>query len=87
LSLFPAGAASTANVVRFGAKGTHTSRTMMFEELRQVFEATPPDAQRADYAAAIIEGNCLSKPTSSTRRLSIEFYKDGADAVFKALEE
>jgi hypothetical protein len=55
---------------RFGAKGTHTSRTMMLAELRQVLDATPSNARRADYAAAIIEGNCLSKPTTSTRRLS-----------------
>ncbi len=55
---------------RFGAKGTHTSRTMMFEELSLVLEATAPGAKRADYAAAIIDGNCLSKPTASTRRLS-----------------
>ncbi len=55
---------------RFGAKGTHTSRTMMLEELTRVLEATAADARRADYAGAIIDGNCLSKPTASTRRLS-----------------
>jgi hypothetical protein len=72
-SLFPlAGAGPAAADVgfRFGAKGTHTSRTMMYEELRQVLQATPPDARRADYAAAIIDGNCLSKPTGATRRLT-----------------
>lgn len=42
----------------------------MLEELTRVLEATAPDARRADYAAAIIDGNCLSKPTASTRRLS-----------------
>lgn len=55
---------------RFGAKGTHTSRTMMLEELSSVLEATKQDARRADYAGAIVDGNCLSKPTASTRRLS-----------------
>ena len=73
MSLFAAGAlASAAEAVgfRFGAKGTHTSRTMMFEELSQVLRATPPEAKRSDYASAIIEGNCLSKPTGATRRLS-----------------
>ena len=73
LSLVPAGgpAATAAEVgFRFGAKGTHTSRTMMFEELRLVLQATAPEAKRADYAAAIIDGNCLSKPTGSTRRLT-----------------
>lgn len=68
----PAGPSSAASGAgfRFGAKGTHTSRTMMFEELRQVLEATSPEARRADYAAAIIEGNCLSKSTGATRRLT-----------------
>jgi hypothetical protein len=73
MSLFSAsGPAATAAEVgfRFGAKGTHTSRTMMFEELRLVLQATAPEARRADYASAIIEGNCLSKPTGSTRRLT-----------------
>lgn len=73
LSLFPTtGTAPAAADVgfRFGAKGTHTSRTMMFAELHQVLQATPPDARRADYAAAIIDGNCLSKPTAATRRLT-----------------
>lgn len=55
---------------RFGAKGTHTSRTMMLEELNRVLEATRQDARRADYAAAIVDNNCLLKPTASTRRLS-----------------
>ena len=71
ISLFsgPARQAETIGF-RFGAKGTHTSRTMMLEELSRVLEATNQDARRADYATAIIDGNCLSKPTASTRRLS-----------------
>ena len=55
---------------RFGDKGTHTSRTMMLDELAQVMATTSPDAKRGDYAAAIIEENCLGKPTASTRRLT-----------------
>jgi hypothetical protein len=73
MSLFPVGgpaSSATDAGFRFGAKGTHTSRTMMFEELQQVLLATAHDARRADYANAIIEGNCLSKPTASTRRLT-----------------
>ena len=41
---------------RFGAKGTHTSRTMMFDELAAVLAAAPETASREDYAAAIVEG-------------------------------
>lgn len=55
---------------RFGAIGTHTSRTMMLAELETVLDAAPKATKRADYAAAIIEGNCLSKATAATRRLS-----------------
>lgn len=55
---------------RSGARGTHTSRTMMLEELTTVLDECPADADRDAYAAAIIEGNCLGKPTAATRRLS-----------------
>ena len=71
--LFPAGgpAASAASLgFRLGSKGTHTSRTMMFEELSGVLSAAPASAERADYATAIIDANCLFKATTSTRRLT-----------------
>lgn len=55
---------------RFGDKGTHTSRTMMLDELTHVLAVTSPGARREDYATAIIENNCLGKPTASTRRLT-----------------
>ncbi|MBK6781933.1 MAG: hypothetical protein IPG75_20720 [Gemmatimonadetes bacterium] len=55
---------------RFGDKGTHTSRTMMLDELTAVLAVTQVAAGRKDYAAAIIEENALAKPTLSTRRLS-----------------
>lgn len=57
---------------RFGAKGTHTSRTIMMDELRALFQATGPHADRADYAAAIVEENCLAKHTVATRRLTCQ---------------
>ncbi len=55
---------------RFGAKGTHTSRTMMLEELTAVLAPVPEAASREEYAVAIIEGNCLGKATTATRRLT-----------------
>lgn len=55
---------------RQGEKGTHTSRTIMLKELEAVFRATSPTAKRDDYADAVIDGNCLGKPTASTRRLT-----------------
>jgi len=42
----------------------------MFDELEQVFSATEAESKRQDYASAIIDGNCLSKPTAATRRLT-----------------
>lgn len=55
---------------RFGDKGTHTSRTMMFSELADLLAELPPDAERADYASAIVEDNVLGKQTTATRRLT-----------------
>lgn len=57
---------------RSGDVGTHTSRTMMLTDVAAAFSATRSDAQRAQYADAIIKQNCLHKPTVSTRRLSMQ---------------
>ena len=55
---------------RFGAKGTHTSRTMMFTELSAALAAVPEGASREGFSKAIIDGNCLGKTTTATRRLT-----------------
>lgn len=75
---------------RFGAKGTHTSRTMMLDDLSSVLDAAGDGATRANFAAAVIEENCLGKQTLATRRLSCqrlsELYSlDPAVPVFAAL--
>jgi hypothetical protein len=75
---------------RFGNKGTHSSRTLMFADLEAVFVATPNGAGREAYASAIIEGNCLRKPTASTRRISNQrlgelYAMDRSCAVFRVL--
>ena len=71
---FYSGAVSGAELERLGfrsgARGTHTSRTMMLAELRAVLDECPPESDRARYAEAIIDGNCLGKATAATRRLS-----------------
>ena len=66
------GPASTAEKAgfRFGDKGTHTSRTIMFEELSTLLKCTSPTFSRADYTTHIIEQNCLAKSTAATRRLT-----------------
>lgn len=75
---------------RFGARGTHTSRTMMLDDLTAVLSVTAADAARDDYIRAIIDDNCLGKQTVSTRRLSkqrmAELYAlDPAVPLFAAL--
>ena len=55
---------------RWGEKGTHTSRTIMLDELRAVLANCRPDATRVEYLAAIYEDNCLGKRTAATRKLS-----------------
>ena len=53
---------------RFGNKGTQTSRTIMVSELTELLRAVPEDAERSDYASAIIEDNVLGKQTVANRR-------------------
>jgi hypothetical protein len=57
---------------RFGARGTHTSRTIMLEELTELLRAVPASAPRADYEAAVVAENCLGKTTTSNRRLTLQ---------------
>lgn len=42
----------------------------MLAELEAVLGAAPGPVDRSAYSTAIIEGNCLQKPTTSTRRIS-----------------
>jgi len=55
---------------RFGDKGTHTSRTIMLTELTDLLASVPDDADREDYATAIVDENILGKQTIATRRLT-----------------
>jgi hypothetical protein len=57
---------------RFGDKGTHSSRTMMLDELSNLLRVCSPSASRADYVKAMVEDNCLGKQTLSTRRLTLQ---------------
>ena len=56
--------------LRFGDKGTHTSRTMMLSELESLLGSVPAGATREDYSFAIVEDNVLGKQTEATRRLT-----------------
>lgn len=57
---------------RAGEKGTHTSRTIMLDELTILLDCLGRDAGRADYLAAIIENNALGKQTAATRKLTAQ---------------
>lgn len=57
---------------RYGSKGTHSSRTIMFEELSHLLGSVPASSTRADYAQAIIDENVADKKTVATRRHTIQ---------------
>ena len=57
---------------RSGDRGTHTSRTIMLDELSLLLDAAPGEATHNDYALAVIEDNCLGKRTAANRRLSFQ---------------
>lgn len=77
---------------RFGNKGTHTSRTIMLDELSALLRVASPEAKRADYRRLIVEDNCLGKRTLATRRLSdqrlSELYAlDGGVPLFRIMRQ
>lgn len=55
---------------RYGDKGTHTSRTMMFAELEELLLHVPGSVSRDEYAHTIIDENILGKQTAATRKLT-----------------
>ena len=57
---------------RSGDVGTHTSRTIMLDELTHLLDAVPGNAVRDDYADAVMAHNCLGKRTAATRKLSLQ---------------
>lgn len=77
---------------RFGDKGTHTSRTIMLDELGHLLSTVPGDVGREAYARAVIEDNCLAKRTSATRKLSLQrlselYALDAAVPIFRILRD
>ena len=76
---------------RFERGGTHSSRTMMLDELTALLDyVNRADATKADYLNAIEEGNCLGKRSGKTRLLTYkhlaELYSlDTAHVLFRAL--
>lgn len=59
-----------------GKGSTHTKRTMMLRELTTLLETvSDPKAPFDDYKKAIIEENCLGKPSMATRRYTAAYLK------------
>lgn len=52
---------------RSGERSTHSSRSIMLADLRQLLTSTPVVATCDDYRVAIMEENVLGKDTASTR--------------------
>lgn len=69
-------AAATSAGFRFGHVGTHSSRTMMLDELEALLSATPVDAKPDQHANAVIEENCLGKQTVANRRHSLQHLRE-----------
>ncbi len=57
---------------RSGDRGTHTSRTIMLDELAHLLDAVPGNAVRDNYALAVVAHNCLGKRTAATRKLTLQ---------------
>jgi hypothetical protein len=57
---------------RVGKLGTHNSRTMMLAELGGVLAEVAEDSKPERYVAAVVEENCLHKPTASTRQATLQ---------------
>jgi hypothetical protein len=75
---------------RFGINGPHAARTMMLDELRLLLGHTDAQANRADYADAVISLNVLDKPTRKARELTLRhlatlYGLDGSNAIFRAM--
>jgi hypothetical protein len=69
--------------LRFGDRGTHTSRTIMLAELTELLRAVPAGSPSDAYAKAAVEENVLGKPTAATRRITLQRLRElyGLDAA------
>ncbi len=53
--------------LKFGARGAHTSRTMMLRELTFLLDGVPDGASAEDYCRAAVDDNVLQKGTATNR--------------------
>lgn len=72
---------TTYHLERFGFSfekgGAHLARTMMLNELRLLLGCvSDPAAEKTDYLGAIIDNNCLGKPSGKSRTLTARHLVD-----------
>ncbi len=77
---------------RSGDRGTHTSRTIMLDELSRLLGLVPEKAGRQEYVDAVTRDNCLGKRTGANRRISLQrltelYGLDGRLLLFRALRK
>lgn len=75
---------------RFGTNGPHAARTMMLDDLRVLFAHTGVNANRDEYAAAVVSENVLGKPTKKARELALRhlatlYGLEPTNPIFRAL--
>src|SRR5437763_15644388 len=57
---------------RDGTRSAHTTRTMMFPDLRDLLAARPGAVARPEYLRAVLDENVLGKRTMTARRNTAE---------------
>lgn len=68
----------------------HTSRTLMLQELAELFRSSQPDTSTDEYSRIITESNVLAKPTLSSRNKTAKYISqlyslDKNMAIFRVL--
>ena len=72
LSFSGAKEATQAAGFRFGQCGVHSSRPMMLDDLGALLDCAAAYFGRAHYLSAIVDANCLAKPTMISRMKSAQ---------------
>ncbi|MET4694985.1 hypothetical protein [Endozoicomonas lisbonensis] len=77
---------------KYGKSGAHSARSMMLEELKQLFNGLPIDTDRARYEQDIVQYNVLQKSSENARKLTcrhmIDLYGLSPDIpLFKVFRE
>jgi len=77
---------------KFGQSGAHSARTMMFDELVQLFSSLSDKASKSEYVDAIVESNLLNKPSKKARQLTarhlIDLYSlDISTPIFRVFRQ